>query len=132
MTTATLPATNAARPVSDPSAHLRAFCSAAGAEAFHSIVGPNEIWKADPSDVEAIDADAREVFERLLNRAGGDPSPDKGRALLRLGESGSGKTHLMRAFRHTAHVSARGYCGYLQMTSVAVNYARYVLSKLID
>jgi energy-coupling factor transporter ATP-binding protein EcfA2 len=116
----------------DRGPYLQAFCSAAGAEAFHSIVGPNEIWKADPFDVEAIHADARDLFDRLLNRAMGDPRPDQGRVLLLLGESGSGKTHLMRAFRHTTHVSDRGYCGYLQMTSVAVNYARYVLSKLID
>jgi hypothetical protein len=130
MTPATLPA--APRPATESNPYLEAFLSAAGAEVFHSIVGPGEIWKTDPYDVEEIHAEAREVFERLLNRAVADPPPKTGRVLLLQGESGSGKTHLMRAFRHSAHSSSRGYCGYLQMTSVAVNYGRYVLSKLID
>src|SRR5262249_37767002 len=43
-----------------------------------------------------------------------------------------GKTHLMRAFRNYAHGGERGYCGYLQMTSQASNYSRYVLAKLLD
>ena len=55
-----------------------------------------------------------------------------GRILLLKGESVSGKTHLMRAFRHSVHSNERGYCGYLQMTSQASNYARYILVKLVD
>ena len=69
MSTAASPGTSASRPAGDQAAHLAAFCTAAGAEVFHSIVGPNEIWKTDPYDVEAIHAEARHVFERLLNRA---------------------------------------------------------------
>ena len=34
-----------------------------------------------------------------------------------LGESGSGKTHLMRAFRGRVHGAERGYCAYMQMTA---------------
>ena len=49
-----------------------------------------------------------------------------------LGEAGSGKTHLMRAFRTRAHGQGLGYCGYLQMTAEASNYARYMLTNLID
>ncbi len=121
-----------ATPAIDRKPFLDAFCSPAGAEVFHSIVGPNEVWKADPYDVVEIHAEARETFSSLLNRAVGDPPPDTGRVLLLLGESGSGKTHLMRAFRAAAHANAEGYCGYLQMTSAVSNYNRYVLSKLID
>lgn len=112
--------------------YIDAFCSPAGAEVFHSIVGPNEVWKDDPYDVWEIHAVVRETFSTLLNRATGNPPPDTGRILLLLGESGSGKTHLMRAFRAAAHGHALGYCGYMQMTSAVSNYNRYVLSKLID
>jgi energy-coupling factor transporter ATP-binding protein EcfA2 len=125
-------AVSAAPAGTDWAAHLRAFCSPAGAEVFHSIVGPNEVWTADPYDVPEIHAEPRELFDRLLNRATGEPAPEKGRALLLLGESGSGKTHLMRAFRQAAHATGRGYCGYLQMTSTAGNYDRYVLAKVVD
>ena len=35
----------------------------------------------------------------------------------------------MRAFRTRAHCQGRGYCGYLQMTTEAGNYARYMLDQ---
>src|SRR5207253_2703170 len=52
--------------------------------------------------------------------------------LLLLGESGCGKTHLMRAFRNWAHRRDLAYCGYLQMTTATDRYGRYILSNLID
>src|SRR5262249_38311326 len=58
--------------------------------------------------------------------------PPSGAVLVLLGEAGSGKTHLMRAFRTRAHRQGWGYCGYLQMTTEASNYARYMLTNLID
>jgi hypothetical protein len=82
--------------------------------------------------VETIHGEAREVFRRLVARAGMTPRPTSGRILLLKGESGSGKTHLMRAFRNWAHEGHRGYCGYMQMTSAAEEYSRYVLSNLIE
>jgi energy-coupling factor transporter ATP-binding protein EcfA2 len=111
---------------------LNAFLSPAAADLFHPIVHQNDIWKQDPFDVESIHAEARAVFHRLLSRAATPPALTAGRILLLLGESGSGKTHLMRAFRNHTHEQGIGYCGYLQMTSTAGNYARYVLSKLIE
>ncbi|HEY8505025.1 MAG TPA: hypothetical protein VIL46_10620, partial [Gemmataceae bacterium] len=117
----------------DPRARLlEAFCSPASAEVFHPIVYQHDIWTADPFDVEEIHAEAREVFQRLLHRAGAEPPPKSGRVLLLKGQSGSGKTHLMRAFRNLTHGGELGYCGYLQMTSQTDNYARYLLSNLID
>lgn len=110
---------------------LAAFCSPTGAEIFHSIVYHQEIWTRDPFDVGSIHTEAREAFHRLVYRAGLQ-TPLPGRILLLLGESGSGKTHLMRAFRNYVHANERGYCGYLQMTAQASNYAHYVLSNLID
>jgi hypothetical protein len=111
---------------------LQAFCSAAAPEVFHSIVHPEQIWTADPFDVEDIHQASRTTFQRLLHRASMPLDQPTGRMLLLKGESGSGKTHLMRAFRTYVHANDRGYFGYLQMTSQVSNYARYVLSKLID
>ena len=88
--------------------------------------------QADPYDVETIHAEARAAFEHVLNRAGRTPPPPSGAVLVLLGEAGSGKTHLMRAFRTRAHGQGLGYCGYLQMTAEASNYARYMLTNLID
>ncbi len=117
-----------------PAAHaadrrLEVFCSPAGPEVFHSIVGHQEIWTADPYDVPTIHEEARDTFHRLLDRAATGPAT--GKLLLLQGVSGSGKTHLMRAFRNLVH-EERGYCGYMQMTSATPNYARYALSNLID
>src|SRR5262245_62169759 len=101
-------------------------------EVFHSVAAPNTIWKADPYDVESIHCEARAAFEHVLHRAGRTPPPPSGATLVLLGEAGSGKTHLMRAFRTRAHSQGLGYCGYLQMTAEANNYARYMLTNLID
>ena len=111
---------------------MAAFLAPGCPEVFHSVATPTAIWKADPYDVETIHAEAREAFEHLLNRAGRTPPPPSGAVLVLLGEAGSGKTHLMRAFRTRAHGQGLGYCGYLQMTAEASNYARYMLTNLID
>ena len=111
-------------------AHLAAFCNGHGPEVFGAIVHGSMIWKPDPFDVESIHADARAAFSQLLHKAATPAAT--GKSLLLLGDAGSGKTHLMRAFRNEAHSSGAGYCGYLQMTARADNYARYVLSNLID
>jgi energy-coupling factor transporter ATP-binding protein EcfA2 len=108
---------------------LEVFCSAAGPEVFHSIVGHQEIWRPDPYDVPTIHEEARDTFRRLLDRAAA--GPETGKVLLLQGVSGSGKTHLMRAFRNLVH-EERGYCGYMQLSSAATNYARYALNNLID
>ena len=111
---------------------MAAFLALDCPEVFHSVATPTAIWKADPYDVETIHAEARAAFEHLLNRAGRTPPPPSGSVLVLLGEAGSGKTHLMRAFRARAHGQGLGYCAYLQMTSEASNYARYMLTNLID
>lgn len=109
-----------------------AYCRPDGPEVFSGIVHGNQIWTPDPFDVEEVHADAREAFARLLGRASDDVPPPHGKSLLLLGEAGSGKTHLMRAFRTAAHAAGTGYCGYLQMLSRSDSYPRYVLSYLID
>jgi len=109
-----------------------AYCVADGPEVFSGIVHGCQIWAPDPFDVEAVHQEARAAFHRALVRASGVELPSHGRSLLLLGEGGSGKTHLMRAFRTAAHADGAGYCGYLQMLSRSDNYARYILSYLID
>ncbi|WNG53384.1 AAA family ATPase [Archangium gephyra] len=101
-------------------------------EVFHSIQHRHEIWRPDPFDVERVHQDARASFERLLTRATTPPGLSSGRILLLLGESGCGKTHLVRAFRARVHEQSLGFVGYLQMTTSTGNYGRYVLSNLIE
>ncbi len=121
-----------AAPAAQTDSRAAAFCSPSGLEVFSGIVHGSQVWTADPFDVESIHADARGAFARLLNRASSSEPPSHGKTLLLLGEAGGGKTHLMRAFRTTAHTAGTGYCGYLQMTTRSDNYARYVLTNLIE
>ncbi|HVK11287.1 MAG TPA: AAA family ATPase, partial [Gemmataceae bacterium] len=129
MTTAVAPPAHAA-PKADP--RLAAFIAPGSPEIFHSVAAPTEIWRADPFDVDTIHAAAREAFGRLLHRAANVPAPPAGAVLVLLGESGSGKTHLMRAFRTRAHDERLGYCAYMQMTTEVTSYPRYMLQNLID
>ncbi|HVX14627.1 MAG TPA: helicase HerA-like domain-containing protein [Pirellulales bacterium] len=115
----------------DGDQRLMVFCSPTGREVFHSICHAKEIGTPDPFDVQSIHAEIREVFEAMVARATTPPGTPSGRSLLLLGESGSGKTHLMRAFRNYVHASDLGYCGYLQMTTPTHHYGRYILSKLL-
>lgn len=111
---------------------LQTFCSHQGLDVFHSITHQNQIWKPDPYDVESIHEAGRAAYERLLHRIAGRTASDSGRILLLLGESGAGKTHLMRAFRNQTHEQQKGFFSYMQMTSAVANYARYVLRNTID
>ena len=115
-----------------PDARLDVFSEAGGPEVFRSVCHRHEIWREDPFDFPAIHKEARDAFAGLLNRAITPPESSAGRTLLILGESGAGKTHLMRVFRNHVHSRRLGYCGYLQMTSATDDYGRYVLSNLID
>jgi energy-coupling factor transporter ATP-binding protein EcfA2 len=101
-------------------------------EVFHSIEHRHAIWREDPFDVDSVHEEARHVFKRLLTRAITPPGVDSGRILLLLGESGSGKTHLVRSFRNYVHANGLGFVGYLQMTTSTTSYGRYLLSNIID
>ena len=71
-----------------------------------------------PFDVESIHRERAQDVRANWSIACCEPAAlPTGRILLLLGDSGSGKTHLMRAFRNQVHSSRRGYCGYMQMTA---------------
>ncbi len=112
-------------------AKLQAFVSRKCPEIFHSIEHANDIWLPDPFDVASIHQPARETFGRLVEQAlSGRVS--SGRILVIRGEAGSGKTHLMRAFRNMVHADGNAFFAYMQMTTTSLNYERYVLHNLID
>jgi hypothetical protein len=117
-------------PLVDP--RITAFCSPRLPDLFHAFAYSTDVWKADPFDVESIHSGARRWFDRTVNRVLESSGLSSGRILLLLGESGSGKTHLMRAFRNQVHSHHRGYCAYMQMTAFTGQYGRYVLNNLIE
>ncbi|WP_166831309.1 hypothetical protein [Thalassoroseus pseudoceratinae] len=126
-------AVNPSRSADPMMARREVFADRDTPEVFRSVCHRHEIWRDDPYDVATIHAAARQEFERLMTRTSGtNPESNAGRILLILGESGAGKTHLMRVFRNHVHSSKTGYCGYLQMTSATDDYSRYVLSNIID
>ena len=77
---------------------ITAFCSSHYPDLFHAFAYANDIWKDDPFDVESIHRNARQKFQRIVSRVLEPSGLPTGRILLLLGESGCGKTHLMRAF----------------------------------
>ena len=99
----------------------------------HSITWEDDIWRADPVDVEAVHAKARQKFYDLLDAVTSPASPlSKPRILLFHGQSGAGKTHLIRALRTGAHRRGKAYFGYAQMTPDVASYADYYLRRLVN
>src|SRR4029079_13269143 len=97
-----------------------------------SITWEDDIWHADPVDVAEVHAKARRKFNDLLSGiiAGKGPGTQD-RILLFHGQSGAGKTHLLRALRTNAHRAGSAYFGYAQMTPDVANYADYYLRRLV-
>ncbi|MEM6498205.1 MAG: ATP-binding protein, partial [Pseudomonadota bacterium] len=99
----------------------------------HSITWEDDVWQADPVDVQTVHEAARAKFYDLLERiTAGKGGVSQGRILLFHGQSGAGKTHLIRALRTGAHRKAQAYFGYAQMTPDISNYADYFLRRLIN
>lgn len=129
-------------PVSDhvgPSAMVMdpravAFCRSDGPEVFSTVAHGSNFHERDPFDVEAIHADARQIFYQQLEEATRPEQAKhgRGRTLLILGDSGAGKTHLLRAFRAQVHGHRLGYVGYVPLNAVVDEHARYVLHCLVD
>jgi len=111
-------------------------CPDSFAAAFeHSITWEDDVWQADPVDVEEVHTKARQKYQGLLDTI---TSSDNGRGastariLLFHGQSGAGKTHLLRALRTKSHREGKAYFGYAQMTPDVSNYADYFLRRLIN
>jgi len=103
-------------------------------EAFeHSITWEDDIWRADPVDVPEVHVKARRKFSELLTlvTSGRNGAATQSRILLFHGQSGAGKTHLLRALRTSAHREGKAYFGYAQMTPDVANYADYYLRRLV-
>ncbi len=98
----------------------------------HSITWEDDIWRADPVDVAEVHAKARRKFVDLLtNITLGRDTGTQDRILLFHGQSGAGKTHLIRALRTTGHRRGIAYFGYAQLTPDVANYADYYLRRLV-
>ena len=85
----------------------------------HSITWEDDVWQADPVDVEEVHLKARQKFYDLLDTVTSNNSgrgATQARILLFHGQSGAGKTHLVRALRTKSHRSGKAYFGYAQMT----------------
>lgn len=102
-------------------------------EAFeHSITWEDDLWRADPVDVPEVHAKARRKFSDLVSTVtAGRGFHMQDRILLFHGQSGAGKTHLLRALRTETHRTGRAYFGYAQMTPDVGNYADFYLRRLV-
>ena len=98
----------------------------------HSITWEDDVWKADPFDVTEVHERARKKFRDLLAAVTSGTGQRQNRILLFHGQSGAGKTHLVRALRTEAHTYGNGYFGYAQMTPDVASYAEYFLRRLIN
>ena len=119
-------------PAVDP--RQAAFCRSDGPEIFASVAHGAHVHERDPFDVEMIHAEARAAFHQHVERATTPEQAQRGqgRMLLVLGESGAGKTHLLRALRAQVHGGRLGYVGYLQLSSDVDDYARLAVRGLVD
>lgn len=111
---------------------IRAFCSPDSPEVFTAVEHATQVWIRDTFDVENVHQAPRTVFSRLLSRAAEQSDAGSGRVMLVQGDSGSGKTHLMRVFRNQVHSQRLGYAGYMQLTGSPNDFGRYVLGRMID
>ena len=113
-------------------AHIAPLADRLSAAFEHSITWEDDVWRADPVDVELVHAAARRKFTELLGAVTADHAEQvQARILLFHGQSGAGKTHLIRALRTSAHRTGRAYFGYAQMTPDVANYADYYLRRLV-
>jgi GTPase SAR1 family protein len=98
----------------------------------HSITWEDDVWRVDPFDVEEVHKTARVKFNEILDSVTLAPHRVQSRIMLFHGQSGAGKTHLIRALRTSSHLTSRAYFGYAQMTPDVTNYADYYLRRLIN
>jgi energy-coupling factor transporter ATP-binding protein EcfA2 len=105
--------------------------AATGSPFEHSITWEDDLWRADPCDVDCVHESARRQFLELLLAINAGQHR-QARMLLFQGQSGAGKTHLIRALRTYTHHYGMGYLGYAQMSSDVSNYADFFLRRLVN
>lgn len=111
---------------------LEVFCSDLEPKLFQGITYLNELWRLDPFDVREIHAEARAKLEEEAERLADKGDSGSGRILVLLGEGGSGKTHLLRAFRNDLHGSEEGFVAHMSLSTGLQDYRLYILRKLVD
>ncbi len=101
--------------------------AALGHGLFDAVVLGQSFWRVDPTDASTVHVPARQKFDQLLASAKSGHS----RTLLLIGETGAGKSHLLRAMRATA--AERGaICAYAQFNAQEGDYLRHFLKRLVD
>ena len=108
----------------------RVFCEPQ-VSVFDPVLLGASVWRPDPFDIEGIHERARRTYRRLLDNVASGAA-DVSKILLLLGAAGSGKTHLVRAFRNQTHADRAGYLTYVQLSSEAPSYPRYILRNVVD
>lgn len=98
----------------------------------HSITWEDDVWSADPVDVELVHQQARRKFADTLKAVRTGKGLSQSRILLFHGQSGAGKTHLIRALRTASHRDCTAYFGYAQMTPDIASYSDYYLKRLVN
>lgn len=75
--------------------------------------------------------DISKCMERLIYQMVEEPQP-VGKIQLVVGDSGSGKTYLIRRARTFLHEFDLGFFAYMQLTTTSQRYDRYILQKMVD
>jgi energy-coupling factor transporter ATP-binding protein EcfA2 len=100
---------------------------------FTAVQQASSVFENDPFDVDTVHLEARTSFEQLVARATTRSAiTDRGRMMLVLGDSGAGKTHLLRGFRRHVQEESRGFIVYAQLQSSSESYSRYLLINLVE
>ena len=99
---------------------------------FGAVQQASSIFENDPFDVEEVHREARAAFAQLVAHATTTPAAHQGQMLVVLGDSGAGKTHLLRGFRHHVQEGSRGFVVYAQLQARTEDYSRYLLFHFIE
>ena len=118
--------------VAAPDIDLRLQAFLSPSRIFASVEQVDSVFEPDPFDVETIHERVRTTFKQMVDRATTPAQHiNRGRMLLVLGDSGAGKTHLLRGFRQHVHEYGRGFVAYAQLHSSSDDYARYLLQHVV-
>jgi len=118
-------------PEVDVDRRVKAFLS--GARVFYHVQDAVSVCEADPFDVEMLHSEARTSFRRLMKEVTTEfRQTSGGPTLLLVGNSGAGKTHVLRGFWSYAQEYGRGFAMYAQMYPHVDDYSRYFLKHMVE